>query len=274
MNNNGILYHYTNIDSFFNIIKNKTLWCSPASSLNDSKELIWAFDKVRELIEERKNEQNKKMFEKLLEEMKANDSAYICSLSKNGDLLSQWRAYANDGYGVALGFDTECFNPNRFDTDKEETLGLTLENIHKQAKKNLLDDIVYDDTKQTQKLNDILDKFEKQSEKHHYNWSSLCTQIFVNQLSFFFKNPAFSEEDEMRVVYTFTREYGLNPFTIKYRVSRNKITSYIEHEFTCDHLKEVVLGPKSQLDEKELEHFLSTHDFKNIEIKHSSATYR
>jgi len=32
-------------------------------------------------------------------------AAYIACFSEKGDLLSQWRAYADDGEGVAIGFD-------------------------------------------------------------------------------------------------------------------------------------------------------------------------
>jgi len=31
-------------------------------------------------------------------------SSYITCFSRNGDLLSQWRAYGNDGKGVSIGF--------------------------------------------------------------------------------------------------------------------------------------------------------------------------
>ena len=38
---NGPLYHYCSVQTFYNIIKNKSIWLSDLSRTNDSKELIW-----------------------------------------------------------------------------------------------------------------------------------------------------------------------------------------------------------------------------------------
>jgi hypothetical protein len=34
-------------------------------------------------------------------------SSYITCFSRKGDLLSQWRAYGDDGRGVSIGFDSK-----------------------------------------------------------------------------------------------------------------------------------------------------------------------
>ena len=34
-------------------------------------------------------------------------SSYITCFSRNGDLLSQWRAYGDDGRGVSIGFNSK-----------------------------------------------------------------------------------------------------------------------------------------------------------------------
>ncbi|WP_353867109.1 DUF2971 domain-containing protein [uncultured Desulfovibrio sp.] len=35
---------------------------------------------------------------------------FICCLSEHGDILSQWRTYADDGRGFAIGFSVENTN--------------------------------------------------------------------------------------------------------------------------------------------------------------------
>ena len=35
---------------------------------------------------------------------------YFCCFSESSDLLSQWRAYGNDGQGVAIGFNAKLLS--------------------------------------------------------------------------------------------------------------------------------------------------------------------
>lgn len=39
-----------------------------------------------------------------------NPQAFTFCFSKDGDLFSQWRAYAADGTGVSIGFDSEIIS--------------------------------------------------------------------------------------------------------------------------------------------------------------------
>ena len=39
-----VYYHYTSLDTLFNIISNKTLWLTSLKSSNDRKELFYSVD--------------------------------------------------------------------------------------------------------------------------------------------------------------------------------------------------------------------------------------
>jgi hypothetical protein len=102
------LYHYTNPAGFFAIIKSKTLWLSVAHNLNDYQEIKWATHKIAQALDKVVTPENKHYLDKLRQQAKINRlMPFICSFSTEGDLLSQWRAYADDGTGAAIGFKTE-----------------------------------------------------------------------------------------------------------------------------------------------------------------------
>ena len=110
----NIIYHYCSVEAFNAIIQNKTIWLSSVYNLNDYKEIHWIKDKVFKKIENsttKNNFQRYKVFEELY--LKQLPNVYIASFSQGSDLLSQWRAYANDGYGVAIGFNSDYFKKNK-----------------------------------------------------------------------------------------------------------------------------------------------------------------
>ena len=43
-----ILYHYCSVPTFFNIMKNHSIWLSDISKSNDSQELNWATEQFKE----------------------------------------------------------------------------------------------------------------------------------------------------------------------------------------------------------------------------------
>ena len=101
-----VIYHYCSTDIFWSIIERKEFWLSDIFLMNDALELKWGRDIFTKVIRE-----NHGLFD--------DDFRYVLSMhifgidphvrpftgsfSANGDLPSQWRDYADDGRGVALG---------------------------------------------------------------------------------------------------------------------------------------------------------------------------
>lgn len=56
-----ILYHYTDINGFLGILKNKKLWLSAANNLNDSGELNWLDLKLEKELNSICNKENQNL---------------------------------------------------------------------------------------------------------------------------------------------------------------------------------------------------------------------
>lgn len=120
------LYHYTDIYGLQGIYEKGELWATDGFYLNDTSELSLGLSSIHLAVLRRYNQILEKrtaaieaggslepptaeMLEldilgDLLDESKTDGSCYVVSLSAVGDQLSQWRAYAKDGY--CIGFST------------------------------------------------------------------------------------------------------------------------------------------------------------------------
>jgi hypothetical protein len=107
-----ILYHYCSNSTFLSIISGQNIRASEFSLSNDHLEGKWSRNLLEQFCIERK------MFPMtqnlLLEQFDSYLLQYFFAvgfcLSAQGDLLSQWRGYADDGRGVAIGFDSVFFS--------------------------------------------------------------------------------------------------------------------------------------------------------------------
>lgn len=269
----NIIYHYCNVDSFKAIIQNKTLWLSSVYNLNDYKEIHWIKDKVSKKIQEYTNKNNYEKFNnftKLYEEQQP--TVYIASFSQGEDLLSQWRAYANDGYGVAIGFNTEYF--------KENNLIKTSE-------------VLYDEKKQEEEIEKILKPLVQLDNKMDFEskeFQIYCEKIIndINNLSAKSKNELFMEEQEVRLIHNpiIIEDNITKRFTFKNNLSQmmfravcGNLIPYFELKFDCFSennapILEIIKGPKNKFINQEIKIFLANNGFYNVNIKSSKSSYR
>jgi hypothetical protein len=110
------VYHYTTPAGFTGILKECKLRAADARFLNDSEELKYGWDEFRSTLAERvkagtqysqayaaEREAIKRVNAENLDLMDVR--VFSASFTELPDDVSQWRSYASDGYGVALGFD-------------------------------------------------------------------------------------------------------------------------------------------------------------------------
>ncbi len=98
-------YHYCSNETFVNIFREKRIRLSSLLLSNDSTEGKLAGDLLaKQIRKDTKNAWKADHAEELLEVICAGLGGYGFSLSEGEDLLSQWRGYAQDGQGVAVGF--------------------------------------------------------------------------------------------------------------------------------------------------------------------------
>ena len=107
------LYHYTNAAGLKGILESGTLWLSDMTSLNDPSEMVYGFTRALPILREhianihragKKFTDNITAFAERGLLLKV-AHFFVCSFTSQPDDLGQWRAYADDAQGYALGFD-------------------------------------------------------------------------------------------------------------------------------------------------------------------------
>jgi hypothetical protein len=101
-----ILYHYCNPIVFWSIVEKGHIWLSDIFTMRDWKELKWGRDIFTQVVRE-----NHGLFDDDFRYFATfsvfgvdnHVRPFVASFSANGDLLSQWRAYGDDGRGFSLG---------------------------------------------------------------------------------------------------------------------------------------------------------------------------
>lgn len=275
------IYHYTDINGFFNIVKHKKLWLSGPHNLNDHQELHWAYRKIENTFTRLEGKFNPEHLQSLWQMIFLNKTTpFTCSLSSDGDLLSQWRAYAKDGVGVAIGFNGDLL-PNtsslpRYTAAVQDSI-TTLK-------------VQYDEEIQNSTIEQIVvSTLESMS-----NNENVQPEIFtigaahkLNGLATIYKNNAFREECEWRIIHTplITGNINSNKTNViagiselKHRVSNNKLISFFEYDFTelisKGIITDLILGPKCVVERYDLDLFLTTSGLESLNVTQSSATYR
>lgn len=101
---NGLLYHYTGCETFWKIIDSDSFFARNIRFSNDSNEYMSGRDTIEKFIQEL-DELNQRQKYMISKQIKENPMMYfmVCFCGK-GDLLSQWRGYAQTGVSMGLDF--------------------------------------------------------------------------------------------------------------------------------------------------------------------------
>lgn len=271
---NNIIYHYCNLDSFKAIIQNRTLWLSSIYNLNDYKEIHWIKDKVSNRIKELTTKDSftkYKVFEELY--LKQHPLLYIASFSQGQDLLSQWRAYANDGKGIAIGFNVQYFNQIDYIRTSEV---LYSEEVQNKEIEHIIQDI--------ENLDNGIVKRDLSSFKN------VCEKVItkINNLAGKSKSELFKEEQEVRLIHnpiiTSIEESSCYKIEncisdMKFRSCHDNLIPYFELKFDkkiegIEPIVEIIKGPKNRAIDKEIKMFMSLNGFCGVQIEKSNASYR
>ncbi len=266
-----IVYHYCDTNEFLSIVQHSSIWLCDILKSNDSKEELWIREKINETIEEKLSDIDlnalsswKKGYNPTGEIPK---TPYVSCFTQRKDCLSQWRGYAQDSHGLAIGFS----KPHLESLSRPHFLRF--------------DTVVYDEKKQQRFIDSIVNEnFKKMENKSVWHTAlELDRNYFFEFL--FFKNPSFIEEEEWRILLRSSPDHQVEMYhgdfdfsKPKFRVSKGKIVSYIEMSFEkikADFIKEIWIGPKADATIKDIEDLLSAMGYcKKIPIEKSKSTYR
>lgn len=229
-NTSDIIYHYTNTDALYGMLKDGKkiqMWASDFRFLNDKEELINGINYLLESIND--TGLYDKKYEHILQHMRDTknyekeivtfNNCCIISFSLSRDNLSQWRAYANGSNGIALGFD--------------------LESIINQYQ-DCLQDVIYKNKYKKEFFNTLL-----KNGKMHGKILSNCIVI---------KNSKFASEKEIRFIKEI-KEYK------NFRLGKTSLIPYEIISFEQSSLKEVWIAPNcidKELQKMSLKMFLES----------------
>lgn len=312
-----LVYHYCSSETFVKIIESSVLRMTNITKSNDYEEVVYSAEYFkrafrngcRKFIKDYKDSDFAEIFEQidfddLVENCIKCESLvyYTVCFSETEDLLSQWRGYASDGTGVSIGFEKTIF---------EAALK------HRMFK---FGRVIYDISEAQASFTQLvytrlLDVYEKKS-------TPKTTDDYINALNklvsllvystVFYKNPAFSEEREWRLVFypfgnirnlslhgmksydganqlfydrmleftnhaTQAGNFCINP--ISFYNKGNSVTSYADVDFSKVKkrlIRQIVFGPKSRSNDLDIRLFLLSngYDLSRIKFRDSVAPYR
>ena len=227
------LYHYTDAQGLLGMLKTKRIWATNSRFMNDPTEIEYAARVIRETALEFAEDYPPALFRSVrqgisnvLETYEKDNDEYIACFCEDGDLLSQWRGYGAAGGGYSLGFEARYLGATEYQDLK--------------APEPVLRKVVYDYKKQKSLVRRfvrlVLDhqrllgrrsnrksiEIDYEDEAWNiFNW-------FVSECLNCFKDPAYAEEREWRMI-----QYGRNMaaekfVTTNFRASRNRIVEYVE----------------------------------------------
>jgi len=271
-----------------NILKSKQIYLSDPLKMNDNLEIKWYLDRLND---EKSNENEFESvfdmmrmrsnidftFEELVASLnfKGQRSIYICCFSKESDILSQWRAYAEDGKGVSIGFDLEKL---------------------KIADNFLIREIIYENNVVQGKIeNDVeivADGIGTVISEYAITMKEEQIDVFLHELIpelAKYKNPAFSEEKEIRLIYcdnmkfekiidsydAFQEKWESKELEHDFRViESNNITEFVKLDFDSDSIEEICIGPKCLLSKNDIKNIVRKLLGVEIDVIESKSSYR
>ena len=259
--NNKIYYHYCSVDTFYNILQTSTIRFGNPLNMNDSAEIIWLLEMVKDFVLKRGGYNSiledwnliENISKTLLQEM---DCPYIFCLSKEKDVLSQWRSYANDGKGVAIGFNVD-FIETYYSLYGAEVI------YDREKQYNILSRKISDNI-----LRNLNTAVKEGNRDEIYRKSKILVS-YILQDAIMCKNPAFREEKEYRLYCGYRKNKEKDVSDIKFRSNDCSIIPFRELYFKNNEyrlIENIVVGPKSFINNRNLWIFLESKGLKWIDI--------
>lgn len=286
-----IIYHYTSLSGFVSILENQSLYCTNLNFLNDKKEYKFGVEQIMKVVEKLKNEGFHQIIvekiEKHIDRIFGNERFVTC-FSKKGDLLSQWRAYANQGKGISIGFENTKLSRSLYQSVKATHI-----EYDEKYQLQVIEELIRVSTSFFDKIKDDIDW-----QDYGYEWMVTTAIIgFLQEIISAYKSESFSEEKEYRFEYSIQRnQFDEDEETIHFRTTETSIIPFIiletEHKRydrtwhkNCPRptsvidklpIKEIIVGPSLDFELVKLgiDQLLKKHNYDGVEIKGSNIPYR
>ena len=329
MENKGypkVLYHYASMEKGTSILKHKNIRLSDITKSNDVKEMSIFFpDLFDEMLKnydehngfsykfEYKGKGNRQAFGLFVNELKkkiekefedGSIATFALCLSEEGDLLSQWRGYADDGKGICLGLNVEEIL--KF-VGISSVSGFSLEKVEYLSKEQI-DEWVKNVANQMLGIVEIILGAIEEGNIQYYSAKEFDEDIFNTiyynilsevEESIKFKTEGFKEEKEWRFFIKNslnkddikgkkitsivslgegarrkTRKYVAD--NVEFNIKENDMVPFVSLKFEKFHnnlINQVICGPNNKIREKDLELFLRKYGYRNCKGRKTNITY-
>ncbi len=265
---NKTLSHYTSLDGFLNIIRESQIRASNILFLNDTEEMEYGMRVARDVLAEIDQARSDAPIRQLTRALTGSSDipdVYACCFCEEQDMLSQWRGYGAATQSVSI----------QFDADQLAALA--------RAQEYDLFQVSYGKKQAINQLRERLRTAESraavvrallQSKYESGYTADDARRAAVVDLAPRFKNDAFSEEREWRIV---AKGYVVKH--VEYRTRDNVIIPYVNvgSPNTRLPITRVTVGPGKDagLTRKSIEKFLSQGPFySDVQVAVSSIPFR
>ncbi|WP_273872346.1 DUF2971 domain-containing protein [Serratia odorifera] len=190
-----LYFHYTKLVNFKNILNSGTFWASELGKMNDAQEVTYAKDRLIDQFSNIMKKQNISLERgrRLVGELNKFFIEDICqglycvSLSKRGNLLSQWVKYSQED-GISFALNTQLID--------------AIPNHYKGAK---CIDVIYSMNEQHAVLADLANRLFSSLTRISsiQDMRELLISEYKEELRYIvcaIKNPSFAEEEELRII--------------------------------------------------------------------------
>lgn len=242
-----VVYHYTGPTGLLGIIDSKAIWATNAWFMNDSREAIYGIQSIIKFTKSlRGREGVSPKLAKLCHRMArivskthkiSGPYSHIACFSRNGDQLSQWRAYCREG-GFSIGFDLDGV---RRVTSATGSIAPTIREVsYEPAQQHFLLDHIF------QRVVAIEGRKDRER--------TLDFVVQAVMLAPALKHAGFSEEAEVRL-HLFLSEQEMTQH-VQFRATELGVVPYIPVPLAQDGerlpLREVIVGPSPNQAEAEM----------------------
>jgi len=250
--------------------------------MNDFMEMHWGYSIFEQAASELLKSIPKDFFDHVDGEIASTGGSVlplVSCFSLDGDVLSQWRAYSDDGKGFAVGFSAS------------DLVQMPVRPLR----------VLYDRRNQVDELKAVLlalYEVEKGNGLHYGDDFRIECRFLALDLCAL-KNPAFQEEKEIRLAHAvnFVDPGGRKPIggkklvsvggtawgrsakaeEIKFRMKGEIPVSHVAIDFTnsgrTNPIKKIMLGPKNQNLSSNIGVYLNTVGIHGVTVEKSAASY-
>lgn len=280
------IYHYCNYETFKCILQNNSLRLSDITKSNDNMELNYYSSFLIGLSKSCEDFfANKERFEEITDSLSEYFEQWKCYATcfSMRDMLTSWERYGDKTKGISIGFDKDVIMSmdevsrveDIFDKDiSMKTKRPTILNYINESESDL--DAKY--------LDDCKLIFGKVSYKRPFGEGLLAIPEIVNGRagvkkyiiyeSAFVKHLGFRDEREERLAFITTKKDAMRNIAKLGKLANNICEDSFDFIFPKNAVKEIYIGPNSELSKNDIEEFLHENGYTGVKVIKSDIPYK